>query len=116
MSQVKHTKKTLNKTPSKTKKAKNISCPSIGQHIKNKKLKFIGKGEGGIVFRLNNIGNVYALKFSIADDSYPFDKNHPANIEDSILKEIEKLRLKNISPSFNPYSGSTKCGLETCWC
>jgi predicted DNA-binding WGR domain protein len=88
------------------------SCPSIKTNIHEKNLSYIGSGEGGIVFRVNNVGNVYALKFSIADYSYPFDKNHPTNVEDSLLKEIEKLRIKGTSPNFNPYAGSTKCGLK----
>ena len=88
------------------------SCPNVKKNIEKKNIHYVARGEGGIVFRFNNLGNVYALKFSIADNSYPFDQNHPANIEDSFLKEVEKLRVKNISPNFNPFSGSTKCGLK----
>jgi predicted DNA-binding WGR domain protein len=107
-------KKVTLKKPSITKVEKSIkpSCPIVKTNIENKNMKYIARGEGGIVFRINNVGNSYALKFSIADYSYPFNINHPVNIEDSILKEVEKLRLKNISPNFNPYSGSTKCGLK----
>jgi hypothetical protein len=96
-----------------SKKVKKPTCPSIIHDITKKKLQFIGSGEGGIVFRMDNINDTYALKLSIADNDYKFDKNHPVNIEDSMLKEIEKLRLKGISPHFNPFYGSTKCNLKS---
>ena len=106
--------KTKKATVSKINKSAKLkpSCPNVKKNIEQKNIHYVARGEGGIVFRFNNLGNVYALKFSIAENSYPFDQNHPANIEDSILKEVEKLRVKNISPNFNPYNGSTKCGLK----
>ena len=112
-SKPKPTPKTVTKTNILSKKVKKPTCPSIKNDITKQNLKFIGRGEGGIVFRLNNINDTYALKISIADNEYKFDKNHPVNIEDSILKEIEKLRLKGISPHFNPFYGSTKCDIKS---
>lgn len=105
----------IESTTASTKKKSNVfkpTCLNIQSKIKNKSLNYIGRGVGGIIFKVTNIKDTYALKFSIADNEYNFDSRHPINIEDSILKDIEKLRLKGVSPNFNPFYGSSKCGMK----
>ena len=53
----------------KTKKAI-TGCGNVKKNLKTHKMLKVAFGESGIVFKLNNLKNKYAVKFSIADSYY----------------------------------------------